>query len=131
MAMKRFLLDTNAIIDYVAGILPVKAITWLDSIVDTEAAMSIINQIEILGFNPDNPADMIPFEELVATLEILSLNDTVAKSTIDLRKSYKIKLPDAIIAATALTHGLSLVSRNKADFQKIPNLTLINLHDMV
>jgi hypothetical protein len=57
--MKRFLLDTNAIIDYVGGVLPHNAI-------------SVINQIEMLGFNPEDPADLIPFEELAATVAITS-----------------------------------------------------------
>jgi predicted nucleic acid-binding protein len=51
-----YLLDTNAAIDYIGGTLPVKAIAWLDTIVETNTAISVINQIEMLGFNPDNPA---------------------------------------------------------------------------
>ena len=130
MAMT-FLLDTNAAIDYIGGTLPGKAIAWLDSIVDTEVAVSVINQIEMLGFNPDNPADMLPFEELVDTLVILPLDEEVVTRSIALRKRHKIKLPDAIVAATALVHGLSLISRNESDFKKIPDLKTINPHTML
>jgi predicted nucleic acid-binding protein len=84
----------------------------------------------MLAFNPDDPADLIPFEELAATVSILPLDEVVVKDTIALRKSHKIKLPDAIIAATARSHGLTLVSRNEADFQKITGLSLINPHNM-
>jgi len=38
----------------------------------------------------------------------------------------KIKLPDAVIAATALVHGLELISRNESDFKKIPGLAVVN-----
>ncbi|MBK8704770.1 MAG: PIN domain-containing protein [Saprospiraceae bacterium] len=46
---------------------------------------------------------------------VLSLTDDVVQK---LRKQYKIKLPDAIIAATALVYDLTLVTRNISDFQK-------------
>jgi predicted nucleic acid-binding protein len=36
------------------------------------------------------------------------------------------KLPDCIIAATALVHGLTLITANKRDFSNIPGLTIIN-----
>lgn len=131
MALIQYLLDTNSGIEYIAGSLPPKAIVWLDSIIETEVAISVINQIEMLGFSPPNPADLLPFEELVATLKIFPLDEPIIKETISLRKKHKIKLPDAVIAATALVHGLSLITRNKADFKKIPNLQFIDLHDMI
>lgn len=46
--------------------------------------------------------------------------------TIEVRKNYRIKLPDAIIAATAMVHGFTLVSRNDADFGKITGLKYWN-----
>ena len=39
---------------------------------------------------------------------------------------YKIKLPDAIIAATALVHNLTLLTRNEKDFSKISNVEITN-----
>jgi predicted nucleic acid-binding protein len=50
--------------------------------------------------------------------------------TIQLRQKQKIKLPDAIIAATALVNGLALVSNNTKDFKNIPDLELVNPYDM-
>ncbi|MEQ1747257.1 MAG: type II toxin-antitoxin system VapC family toxin [Saprospiraceae bacterium] len=125
-----YLLDTNAAIDYIGGALPDKAIAWLDGIVDSEAAISVINQIEMLGLSPADPADIVPFEELAAAVTILSLDPEVVIRCIALRKGQKIKLPDAIVAATALVHGLVLVSRNEADFKRIPDLRLINPYSM-
>lgn len=49
--------------------------------------------------------------------------------TIEIRKKYKIKLPDAIIAGTALTYSLTLVTRNTKDFDKIEGLSVINPHE--
>lgn len=45
-------------------------------------------------------------------VNILELTNNVADICIDLRKKYKIKLPDAIIAATALSMDLILITRN-------------------
>jgi predicted nucleic acid-binding protein len=59
------------------------------------------------------------------------LDENVVKQTIAIRKTHKIKLPDAVIAATALVYGLSLISRNEADFKKIPHLSRIDLHKMI
>lgn len=85
----------------------------------------------MLGFNPANPDDLLPFEELTNTVTVIPLDDSIVRETIALRKIYKIKLPDAVIAATTLVHGLSLITRDEADFKKITHLALINLHDMV
>jgi len=49
---------------------------------------------------------------------------------ISIRKIHRIKLPDAIIAATALVNGLELVTRNINDFKNIDGLNLINPWDM-
>ena len=51
------------------------------------------------------------------------------QQTILLRQQRRVKLPDAIIAATALVHGLPLLTRNTADFQNIVGLAVLNLHD--
>ena len=44
------------------------------------------------------------------------------------QKKHKIKLPDAIIAATAIVYGLTLITRNTADFNDLKNLELLNPH---
>ena len=124
--MSKYLLDSNAAIDYVGGILPQKAIAWLDSIIESEVSMSVINRIEVLGFNPPNPADLVPFEDLVKTVEVIGLSEEIIQRTIEVRRSYKIKLPDAVIAATAIVHDLTLISRNDDDFKKIDNLKYLN-----
>jgi predicted nucleic acid-binding protein len=43
-----------------------------------------------------------------------------------LRQQHKIKLPDAIIAATAMAEGLTLITRNSDDFKNINSLKLLN-----
>jgi predicted nucleic acid-binding protein len=56
----------------------------------------------------------------------LYLTEEVEKQTIFIRKAKKIKLPDAIIAATAIVHNLTLVTCNSDDFKNISNLNIFN-----
>jgi hypothetical protein len=52
------------------------------------------------------------------------------KKTIEIRKTYKTKLPDAIIAATAMVYGFTMISRNLKDFKDITGLEVVNPHDL-
>ena len=60
---------------------------------------------------------------------VFELERDIKLKTADIRKTHKIKLPDAIIAATALVHDLTLLTRNVNDFNKIKELNLINSHN--
>ena len=59
---------------------------------------------------------------------IYEVDHNVALKTIELRLNYKIKLPDALIAATAIYYGLILITRNISDFNKITGLQIVNPH---
>lgn len=61
-------------------------------------------------------------QEFIRTSTILPLSSEVIDQTIDLRKLYKIKLPYAIIAATAPVHDLTLITRDTADFKQVAHL---------
>ncbi|MBF0144679.1 MAG: PIN domain-containing protein [Magnetococcales bacterium] len=62
----------------------------------------------------------------MARLREFPLERQEAETAITLRSRSSIRLGDALIAATALTHGVPLMTRNTADFQNIDGLTLIN-----
>ena len=61
-----------------------------------------------------NPKDEIP------------LHEPVVQRTITRRQQYRIRLPDALIAATAFYLGFPLVTRNTRDFQTINGLVILN-----
>lgn len=85
-------------------------------------------KIEVLGFEDIN-AKMKVMEEFLGIANVLPLDDVVALQTIALRKLHKkLKLGDAIIAATALVYNLSLISRNTSDFKNIDGLKVIDPH---
>ena len=123
---KRYLIDTNISIYLLDGNLPDAAIDFLSQIIDSEYLISIISKMELLGFDFSSSTKNAITEAFVNEATLIHLTDEVVEKTIALRKTVKIKLPDAIIAATALTYNLTLVSRNDKDFDKIPNLNYVN-----
>ncbi len=127
---QRYLMDTNVLIDYTALRLPQSASDFVENLFDNDFLMSVIAKIELLGYN-DLPHKMSVLEEFVETATILPLEEPVIQRTIELRRRYKkLKLGDAIIAATALVHNLTLLSRNISDFKNINGLTVIDPHNI-
>lgn len=116
------LIDTNCIIDFSTGKIPEKGKTFLASIIDGQPTISVINKIEILGFSIVSEG----ITELVNSSTVINLTDEIINQTISLRRTHKIKLPDAIIAATALVFNLTLVTRNIPDFKMISGLELVD-----
>ena len=126
----RYLLDTNTLIDYLNAKLPPTAMQELNTIVDDEALISVITKIETLGYNFTNVQEQRVVEAFVNGSTAIYIDDNIVDRTIDLRKTKKMKLPDAIIAATALVHNLTLLSRNISDFKNINGLTAIDPHSL-
>ena len=122
-----YLIDTNAISDYLGGRVSSKALDFMDGVIDDTPALSVINRIELLG---NNRPEIGQFTVAVAGCRVLELTEAVILKTIALRKSRSIKLPDAIIAATALVHELTLITHNTSDFATIANLKLLDLHQL-
>lgn len=59
----------------------------------------------------------------------MELSDEIIEKKIELRRKVKIKLPDALIAATAIVHNLTLLlSTNDSDFLKVPKLKYKSLN---
>lgn len=102
--------------------LPEKAKKELAKIIDDEINISVINKIELLGFSN---VDQELFD-FVSFSNIYPLDEDITELTIEMRKRYRIKLPDAIVAATALHHGYTLVTNNTADFDKIKGIKILN-----
>lgn len=125
MEQPQYLIDTNAVIDYLGSKMPNKGMEFMNGVIDEIPNISVITKIEVLGFN----APAAHYQVLIDFMEdatVLDLTDSVVDTCIDIRKKYKTKLPDAIIAATALVYDLVLISRNTADFKFIQGLKVID-----
>lgn len=81
--------------------------------------------LKLLGFNSP-PQAAQDLQDLVNNVTILELTRDIVNQTIALKKMKKIKLPDAVVAATALVHNLTLISRNTIDFKNISGLTCLD-----
>lgn len=126
----KFLIDTNAGIDFLNGKLPPVSTAWLEQLLDTQQlAISVVVRIELLSWQGP-PAEMQALEDFIAVTEVLPLDELVTQQTIRLRQQHRVKLPDAIIAATALVHNLPLVTRNVADFKSTADVVVIDPHDV-
>ncbi len=122
-----YLLDTNTAIYILNDALPPKASDFLKAALnETGSYISVITKIELLGWQSDTLKQLNDVADFVQDSEILLLSDVVVDKTIELRRKFKIKLPDAVIAATAIVHDLTLISRNDDDFRKVPELKYLN-----
>ncbi|HEX7026315.1 MAG TPA: type II toxin-antitoxin system VapC family toxin [Gammaproteobacteria bacterium] len=111
-----YLIDTNVVIYYFNGLIRD------DSFHDLLASsfnVSIITKIEFLSWDKfySNQHLYNKANAFMGNANVLGLSDLVAEKAIGLRQQYKTKTPDAIIAATALVHGLSIVTNNIDDFK--------------
>ncbi len=92
---------------------------------DASNYVSAVSRVEVLGF-PLTTAEEIYFQNIFTVLQTIPVSDEVLEKAIELRRSYRLKLGDSLIAASALLFDLELQTRNVADFKKIPNLKLHN-----
>lgn len=121
---QKYLIDSNAIIGFFNGSLPGNGKKLLISI---EPIISVITQIELFCSNNINSNELVQLRKFVDFALIHNnIDEDIVNHTIDIRKANKIKTPDAIIAATALSHGLTLITRNISDFKNIEGLFCVN-----
>ena len=117
--------DSNILIYHLNDQLPPAVRAQVDDWIQDGVSISVITRIEILGYR--HTADsMLQAMRLLATLNEVPLHEAVVQQTITLRQQHRIRLPDAVIAATALHLGFPLVTRNEQDFQGIDGLTVVN-----
>ncbi|HTI59074.1 type II toxin-antitoxin system VapC family toxin [Mucilaginibacter sp.] len=119
---KKYLIDSNILIEYAGNLFPKNIHSALSTIVDDDFIISFITKIEVLGHYTADRA----WHNFINLASIFGADDNIIEQTILLRRDHKIKVPDAIIAATALVNNYTLLTRNIADFKKIPNLKMEN-----
>lgn len=86
--------------------------------------ISFISEVELLGFKNIDISQEAKLKELIKDCFNIEWNSKIKEKTIELRKRYSIKLPDAIIAATSLVYGIPLVTADKG-FSRLEDLDLI------
>jgi len=116
-----YLADTNAILYILSGNECMKPFT------KSHLAVSDISFMELLSFPSISAKEENTIRRLLESCELLHIDEAIMELTIQLRRAYRIKLPDAIIAATAVSRGLPLLTADTGFF-KIDNLQLEKLY---
>jgi predicted nucleic acid-binding protein len=121
----QYLIDNNAISNFFSGLFPDRGMDFMAGVLDQTPTISVITEIEALSWvNPDKSKEQI-VEAFVQDATVLALTPAVVAQCVSIRRSRKIKTPDAIIAATAIVHNLTLVTSD-SDFDNIQGLKVID-----
>jgi predicted nucleic acid-binding protein len=122
----RYLLDTNAIINLLKdensqfNFIGKKGVYFV----------SIITEIELLSFKNLTKEDETSIYKLLPEASVINIDIDIKNKTIELKKKKKLKLPDALICATALVRKLTLVTEDK-DLLNIPALKTAHLSEFL
>lgn len=111
--MANVLVDTDLFIDHLRGAHVLKAGKH-------RLAYSVVTRAEL--FAGTTATDAV--SQLLAPFREFTVDRAVAERAGRIRRDGHLRLPDALIAATALEHGLSLATRNHADFKPVTGLRL-------
>jgi len=125
--MTALLLDTTVLIDLSRGY--VQAAEFIDNSreFDLLLAVSAISAMELI-VGCRNKAEVTQAEKLIGDFSLLQLTPAISAQAYDwllkYNKSHGLLIPDALIAATALTHEMELATDNVRDFNMLPGLQL-------
>jgi hypothetical protein len=126
-----YLWDTNTVIYYLQDQFDSKADAFIESTNQRFIpAISVITEIELLSWKTASKSDFKVLKGFISDTLVFELDNSIKETTAEIRKKTGIKLPDAIIAATALVHDLTILTSNIKDFKKVTGLKLINPHDL-
>jgi len=122
----RYLIDSNLFL--YAAAKESLAVAFLDSAIEAEwAGYSTISRLELFGFPDLKEEDEGKLKDLLDCFSELGVTAEVVDRAIAIRRERRrIKIPDAIIAASALTMNAKLATRNTDDFRNIRGLQVMD-----
>ncbi len=130
MGMK-YLWDTNTAVYFLQQQFPPNAEKFIDELLkENQPIISTITEIELMCWKTATEKDSIVLNNFISDALVIELEQAIKFKTAEIRKVRRIKLPDAIIAATAVIYNLTLLSRNLSDFGSIGGLKIINPWNM-
>ncbi|MDP1607265.1 MAG: type II toxin-antitoxin system VapC family toxin [Rhodocyclaceae bacterium] len=122
----RCLIDTNVLIDYLGGNDAALFVANVEQALVDGSVVSVITTMELLGWRGHSAQSRRDAENLLRGMGEIEILRQVVAEVIKLRSQISIKLPDAIIAASALTQNLPLMTCNTCDFKSVPGLSLLD-----
>ena len=115
-------IDTDIFLDFFRGVS--HALPYLNQNAD-DILFSAITEGELLsGDICNNPKEKEKVFHILSQFEKIPVDNPLIQIAADIRRTYKMELPDAIIAASAFVTNSTLVTRNVRDFEKIKDLKL-------
>jgi|MudIll2142460700_1097286.scaffolds.fasta_scaffold140161_2 hypothetical protein len=121
----RNLIDTNVWIDALSGRLSSAAFLKISVQADW-AGYSAITRLELFGLPGLKGEEESKISEILKPFVEIAVDSAIIDRAIGVRRARRIKVPDAIIAATALERSCSLITRNIEDFKGITDLVIID-----
>ena len=112
-----YVADTNALIYLLSGN------RCMEPFLSAPLLASVISEMELLSFPDMRENEEKVIRSCLNACTVLPLNTSVKETAISLRRKYRMKLPDAIVAATAVAYGIPLLTADKG-FSKIAELRL-------
>lgn len=109
--MADLLVDTDLFVDHLRGAVPLRPGAH-------RVHVSVITRAEL--FAGTSATDLVT--RLLAPFREIPVDRAVAERAGRVRHEFGLRLPDALIAATALQHGLALTTRNRRDFSRVRGL---------
>lgn len=117
--MKKYLLDTNVLIALLNGALEAE-------LPDGDYYFATVSRVELLSHAALSLSELLLIDDFLSKLAPIDLSTAVQAQAASLRRSNKIKLPDAVIVATAIVHDCILLTNDKA-LQKLEFCNAIGL----
>jgi hypothetical protein len=119
-----YTLDTNVILYYLKD--DPDTVSFLRKIFSQNVSLyvSAITELELFAFSNLSATEEALIEKLLTTVAVISVDSHIARLAALIRRQWRLKVPDSVIAATAMFTGSTLLTRNARDFQKVPRLSL-------
>jgi predicted nucleic acid-binding protein len=125
MSVVEYLIDTNILIYHTKGLKSVS--NFISEIIAKQAFnLSILTKIEFLGWNKHSSEGFEKCRRLIELANVYTVDEDIAEQAIELKRQSKIRLADAVIAATAIVNNFKLVTRNVDDYKAVKGLEIFN-----
>jgi len=119
MSGSKYLLDTNAVLYILNG-----DATLADFLFEKELYLSVISEMELLSYKELTDKDRQKIIAFLKGFVILNIDENIKLNTIEVKKTSGLKLPDSIIAASAISLKLPLLTSDK-HFKNVKHLNLV------
>lgn len=119
MSGNRYFIDTNIALYLLNG-----DDVIIDLLNEEDIYISVITELELLSYKDLTESETKIIEEFIESCIVIELNQIIKENTIQIKKTNKIKLPDAIIASTSLYLNIPLITADQG-FKKINEIQTV------